>query len=76
MIKVKFFSSLKELVGQDEIEIALETPVSLHKIWQKTVPECTIPANTLCAINLEYVHLDDMANDNDEVAFFPPVTGG
>ena len=30
----------------------------------------------LFAVNHEYVHADYLLKDGDEVAFFPPVTGG
>ncbi len=76
MIQVKFFSSLHDLVGQTDINLSIETPVSIRDVWQKTAPDCTLPANTLCALNMEYAHLDDTVHDQDEVAFFPPVTGG
>ncbi len=76
MISVKFFSSLRELVGHDEAELSSPTPITLREVWQKTATDCKLPANTLCAINMEYAKLDDLANDQDEVAFFPPVTGG
>ncbi|MGH6719981.1 MAG: molybdopterin converting factor subunit 1 [Alphaproteobacteria bacterium] len=29
-----------------------------------------------CAVNLDYVGFDHPLGDDDEVAFFPPVTGG
>jgi molybdopterin converting factor small subunit len=29
-----------------------------------------------CAVNLEFASPDDPVGPNDEVAFFPPVTGG
>jgi molybdopterin synthase sulfur carrier subunit len=35
-----------------------------------------MPANTLAAVNMEYVDLAGPVRDGDEVAFFPPVTGG
>lgn len=76
MIYVKFFSSLRELVGHDEVELSSTTPISLREVWQQTAADCSLPTNTLCAINMEYAKLDDLANDQDEVAFFPPVTGG
>lgn len=76
MIYVKFFSSLRELVGHDEAELSSTTPISLREVWQQTAVDCNLPTNTLCAINMEYAKLDDLANDQDEVAFFPPVTGG
>jgi molybdopterin converting factor small subunit len=76
MIKVKFFSSLRELTGQAEMELSTQSPLTLRQVWQQTTADCEIPANTLCAINMEYTRLDDIAYDDDEVAFFPPVTGG
>lgn len=75
MIYVKFFSSLRELVGTDESELAFQAEISLREIWHRSTNR-ELPNNTLCAINMEYAKLDDLANDNDEVAFFPPVTGG
>ena len=76
MIYVKFFSSLRELVGHDVVELSATTPIRLREVWQQATADCNLPTNTLCAINMEYAKLDDVANDRDEVAFFPPVTGG
>ena len=76
MIQVKFFSSLRELVGQDTVEVDSDTPLTLQQVWQQASPRTAMPANTLCAINMEYAKLEDEAQNNDEVAFFPPVTGG
>jgi molybdopterin converting factor small subunit len=30
----------------------------------------------LAAVNMDYAELNDKVSDGDEVAFFPPVTGG
>jgi len=76
MIQVKFFSSLRELTGHADTELPYSEPLTINDIWRKTAPECTLPTNTLCAINMEYARLGDTVQDNDEVAFFPPVTGG
>jgi molybdopterin synthase sulfur carrier subunit len=36
-----------------------------------------LPEKVLCAVNQEYVDTDYQLHDGDqEVAFFPPVTGG
>ena len=40
------------------------------------VPEQPLPDNVLAARNMEYVKVDCPLADGDEVAFFPPVTGG
>jgi len=76
MIHVKFFSSLRELTCHDEVELASVAPMTLREIWQKSTADIELPLNTLCAVNMEYAKLDDYAKDQDEVAFFPPVTGG
>ena len=76
MITVKFFSSVRELAGQTETELSAKAPVRLREVWEKTTNNSPLPTNTLCAINMEYAKLDDLASDADEVAFFPPVTGG
>ena len=38
--------------------------------------EWMLPPRALCAINLNYEASDARLADGDEVAFFPPVTGG
>lgn len=76
MIEVKFFASLRDLVGKDKTSISYQPDLNLAQIWQLTSNEIPIPNNSLCSINLEYATLDSIVNDYDEVAFFPPVTGG
>jgi molybdopterin synthase sulfur carrier subunit len=75
-IQVKFFASLRERLGTDNIEIAAAEATNIRQCWQVATASAELPANTLCAINMNYARLDDAVNDGDEVAFFPPVTGG
>ena len=75
-ITVKFFASLKELIGKEEVLLEPSGNLSLEQAWQQATNNVEMPAKLLMAINLEYAKLDDQVNDNDEVAFFPPVTGG
>jgi molybdopterin synthase sulfur carrier subunit len=35
-----------------------------------------MPSNVLVAVNMEYTDPSHTLKDGDEVAFFPPVTGG
>lgn len=74
-ITVKFFASLRERVGKAEATLATTSSQSLQDIWQQTAA-IPMPDNTLCAVNMEYVDRHHVAQDGDEVAFFPPVTGG
>ena len=75
-VKVLFFASLRELTGIEQSEFETTEPAALDYIWSKTTGGKAMPANTLCALNMEYVRPDTLAGDGDEVAFFPPVTGG
>jgi len=74
-IKVRFFASLRESVGLDEVDMEWADTQTPHSIWAQLTTESQ-PNNLLCAINQEYATLDSDLNDGDEVAFFPPVTGG
>jgi len=76
MIKVKFFASLRELIGKDSAFVEPQAGLTLEHVWQLTANKISLPNNTLCSINLEYAALDCIVSDHDEVAFFPPVTGG
>jgi len=75
-IKVRYFASLKELLGHDEDILQGGVNLSVAEIWAKAVGNQTMPENTLAAVNMEYVDLQYRVADGDEVAFFPPVTGG
>ncbi|EIC28729.1 MULTISPECIES: molybdopterin converting factor subunit 1 [Methylomicrobium] len=75
-IKVRYFASLKERIGRAEEDAAIAEPVTAKALWRQCVPELPPPEQILVAINLEYADWDSLVRDGDEVAFFPPVTGG
>lgn len=75
-IKVCYFASLKENLGKSEELIEIENSLTVDKIWCLANPEKPMPNNTLAAVNMDYVALNHLVNKGDEVAFFPPVTGG
>jgi molybdopterin synthase sulfur carrier subunit len=75
-INVQFFASLRESIGQQQITLSYSSAMDVQTVWQQATQNQPMPDNTLCAINMEYVKADAMVNDGDEVAFFPPVTGG
>jgi len=73
-IQVKFFASLREQVGQSDRSI--EQASTADEVWRIATNNAEQPDNLLVAINLEYAKLTSSVSDGDEVAFFPPVTGG
>jgi len=75
-IKVRYFASLKETIGRSEDELSFIEVSSVADIWNRVNADKERPDNILAAVNMEYVDFDCLVNDNDEVAFFPPVTGG
>jgi molybdopterin synthase sulfur carrier subunit len=75
-IKIKFFASLREKIGQSEIEMQLDNSLTAAEIWAQASNNSPLPANLLIAINQEYADKNAMVKAGDEVAFFPPVTGG
>ncbi|WP_318453995.1 molybdopterin synthase sulfur carrier subunit [Photobacterium leiognathi] len=81
MIKVLFFAQVKELVGTDSLEVdavfattdALRSELATRgDKWQLALES----GKLLVAVNQTICSLDTPLTDGDEVAFFPPVTGG
>ena len=75
-IQVKFFASLRETIGKADTELATSGGCTVQDVWQQTTGDQQIADNVLIAVNMEYVESDHVVKDGDEVAFFPPVTGG
>ena len=75
-IDVKFFASLRETLGFAKAEITFNPGMDVADVWNASTKNQPMIDNTLCAVNQEYVSLSHPVADGDEVAFFPPVTGG
>ena len=75
-ITVKFFASLREQVGKADTTLDSQVATSVSDVWNLASGGLPMPANTLMAINMEYVDGSHEVREGDEVAFFPPVTGG
>ena len=75
-IKVCYFASLKENIGRTEDNLEYACLSTVGEVWRIANPNKALPANVLAAVNKEYAELNSIVKDGDEVAFFPPVTGG
>ena len=75
-INVKFFASLREEIGRSEVKIEATDSLTVAQVWAQTCDDVPLPAYILMAVDMEYVDQNTLVRDGDEVAFFPPVTGG
>lgn len=75
-IQIKFFASLREQLGHSEINLDATQAGTVAEAWQVASNGRPLPNNVLMAVNMEYVEPQHTVRDGDEVAFFPPVTGG
>jgi molybdopterin synthase sulfur carrier subunit len=75
-IKVRYFASLKESTGRSEDILESAEKMTARELWTLCLPDKPQPENVLVAVNMTYVEWDSVVKDGDEVAFFPPVTGG
>lgn len=82
MISVLFFAQLREQLKTDKVQLDITAPCSISDIQQAIIQQhpdwaSFIEGRTLLtAVNQTMVEPDHMVNERDEVAFFPPVTGG
>lgn len=82
MVKVLFFAQLKELLNCDGLNLNVECPQTVQSIKQAIIaenPNWAEPLNQatiMCAVNQAMVDNQHAVEHGDEVAFFPPVTGG
>ena len=75
-VTIRYFASMRDRMGRTEDSVALdEESMTVASIWKKISGE-PLPENTLIAVNMEYTDGDAEVKNGDEVAFFPPVTGG
>ena len=75
-VHVRFFASLREKLGRQDAQLEIRADMTVAEVWRQAAGAVALPPNTLAAINQEYAAIDAPVHDGDEVAFFPPVTGG
>lgn len=75
-IDVRLFAGLRERHGIDVRTVSVPENATVRDVWALLLPEEPLPDNVLAALNMEYVGFDTAVSEHDEIAFFPPVTGG
>jgi MoaE-MoaD fusion protein len=80
-VKILLFATLKDRVGQHEISLHLPgdsgSVADVRTALVAAHPELSMNLpSAVCAVNQEFAFPHDPVKDGDEVAFFPPVSGG
>jgi len=84
MIKIKYFARLSEALNtkaediefgdhSDNVEAVIQLLIDRGEPWAS---EFAAETKVLVAVNHEMCGRDTRLQEGDEVAFFPPVTGG
>ncbi len=79
-VKVLFFARHREQMGMAECLLPISTACTLAELKQnisQLYPQFTsLRQPIMAAINQDFAADDQLIQQGDEVAFFPPVTGG
>ena len=79
-IDVRLFATLKDRVGQARIQVPVEDPVTVESLLAAAAVAhpSLAPAlpSALVAVNRAFADPETEIKPGDEVAFFPPVSGG
>ncbi len=83
-MKILYFAKIKEIIGKSEDSIEIDKKTTVKKIIEKLklIDESHRLAfkdlkNVKCSVNCNYINsFQTKVTNNDEIAFFPPVTGG
>src|SRR5713226_3366473 len=79
-VRVLFFGAAREAAGHDEVELELGAPCNAAAAFERVLAEYSglrrFGRSLLFAVNQEYAGADREVREGDELAIFPPVSGG
>ena len=79
-VRVLFFGGARDAAGHEEIDVSLNSPANTESARSQILsqyPELKRFGNSLLlAVNQEYAQPEKEIHDGDELALFPPVSGG
>jgi len=80
LITVKLFAAYQELLGEDEIQLEMEDGSTVGDALRLIKEHYPVLAgqgySPMTACNLKHVSKRHTLEDGDELAIFPPVSGG
>jgi molybdopterin synthase catalytic subunit len=79
-IEVLLFARLRELVGHDRVVVQRQELLTVRDVWdglRAQYPQVEgFRKSLLVSVNREFAAWDTAVKEGDELAFFPPVSGG
>ena len=79
-IRVLFFGAARDMVDANPLDLSLDAPATVGSAFQSLVARFAqlerFGRSLLFAVNQEYATPDTLLQENDELAVFPPVSGG
>lgn len=79
-LHILFFASLADISGMRETRLDAAGFTDVQSVFEKFAKDfpglAAYRASLLSAVNSEFARPDAPVHDGDEIAFFPPVSGG
>ena len=79
-IRVLFFGAARDVVAANQLDLSLDAPATVSSAFQNLIARFSqlerFGRSLLFAVNQEYATPDTLLKENDELAVFPPVSGG
>lgn len=79
-MKIQLFATLRERAKAGSVDVAIDVDLPVSALRQKVAEQhpalAELIPQALVAVNQEFAFDEDMVSPRDEVALFPPVSGG
>jgi sulfur-carrier protein len=77
LIQLLFFAGVKETIGKEAMELEWQgqTVAQLKEYLLNAFPSLSLQG-VMVAVNEEFALDEDTVEENDTIAFIPPVSGG
>jgi len=78
-VKIRYFGQFRDFTGKREEILETKNGITVEEIKEKIrdkFPKIAAKNEILVAVNGSFGSLDQVILETDEVAFFPPVSGG
>ncbi len=81
-MKIIYFANMKQIIGINQESFELKEKIKVRELIEilkkrnKNYSLAFNNSNIQCAVNCKYVDRNFIIKNTDEIAFFPPVTGG